>query len=136
MKNNLTKIGVYGSLLSGLGNHGVIGRHVTAGNATLVGEDSITGFTLHPVAGVSFPGIKRGSTSDVVDVEVYLVNDMALANVRALEGYNPSRTPTFYDEVKAQSSNNGEIDVYLYVRSTSTPAIPSGSWRNYLQNND
>lgn len=129
-----TRIAVYGSLLSGLGNHGVLGRHIPNGDAELVGTTNIKGFNLYPVAGRSFPGINRGTPDDKVVVEVYDVNDNALANVRALEGYRVGGRNTFYDEVDAVTDSGYTARVYLYVQdvTNSLPIVPSGDWRTYL----
>ena len=51
-------ISVYGSLLTKLRNHHVLGRHVSNGDASLVGKDEILGFKLYPVAGME----KRAAT--------------------------------------------------------------------------
>lgn len=131
-----TRISVYGSLLSGLGNHRVIGRHIGE-NATFVGEDVIRGFNLYPVAGTSFPGIKRGHENDSVVVEVYDVTDVALSNVQALEGYNPNREHNnFYDEVDAESDEYGPTRAYLYMPDVDgLPVIEGGDWRRYRDDN-
>lgn len=127
-------ISVYGSLLTELGNHRVLGRHVTSGNASLVGKDEILGFKLYPVAGRSFPGVKRTSVStDRVKVEVYNVNAEALASVRALEGYRVGGRNTFYDEVVAETVNHGNVSVYKYVPEIGNmEAIENGDWKSYL----
>ena len=131
-----TRIAVYGSLRSDLGyraNHGVIGRHIGT-NATFVGLDEIKGFNLYPVAGVSFPGIKRGANNDTVVVEVYDVTETALRDVQSLEGYTPGSSYNhFYDEVDAESGNFGTTRTYLYVPDVEgMQHIPNGDWRDYL----
>jgi gamma-glutamylcyclotransferase (GGCT)/AIG2-like uncharacterized protein YtfP len=131
-RGKITKIGVYGSLLTGLGNHGLLSRQMEAGNARLVGEDRIKGFDLYAVS--SYPGIKRSENPEKeVKVEVYEVNDAALANVRALEGYNPhSSSNFFYDEVQTPTEDHGEISVYLYMpRVREEALVENGDWREY-----
>ena len=132
-----TRIAVYGSLLSGLGNHGVLGRHIATGNAELVGSTKIKGFKLYPVAGTSFPGINRGTDDDRVVVELYDVNDNALSSVRSLEGYRPGQSNYFYDEVDAVTEEGDTARVYLYVTDVTNelPEVPNGDWRTYLNNN-
>jgi len=129
-----TRIGVYGSLLSGLGNHEVIGRHIKNGDAELVGKTRIKGFKLYPVAGTSFPGINKASENDTVVVELYDVEDNALADVRMLEGYVPGGNNTFYDEVDAVTEEGDTAKVYLYVSdvSRSMLPIPNGDWKDFL----
>ena len=134
-----TRIAVYGSLRSDLGyraNHGVIGRHI-GDNATFVGLDKIRGFNLYPVAGVSFPGIKRGANEDAVVVEVYDVTDIALRDVQSLEGYRPgSKYNNFYDEVDAESDEYGTTRAYLYMPDVEgLSAIENGDWKEYITNN-
>ena len=131
-KSKITKIGVYGSLLSGLGNHGLLSYQMKEGNAVLVGEDTIKGFDLYAVS--SFPGIKRSEDpTKEVKVEIYEVNEIALDRVRGLEGYSPlSDRNTFYDEVQTPSNDHGEISVYLYMPQVHEESlVPNGDWRDY-----
>lgn len=124
-----TRIAVYGSLLSGLGNHRVLGRYLPEGKAVLVGTDKIMGFDLYAVS--SFPGIKRNPQLDkTVVVEVYDVDDEALSSVRSLEGYRPGANNTFYDEVIAPTVKHDSVAVYLYMPPIDRrDHVPSGDWR-------
>jgi gamma-glutamylcyclotransferase (GGCT)/AIG2-like uncharacterized protein YtfP len=129
-----TRIAVYGSLLSGLGNHGTLAQHMHRdGAVTFVGEDRIKGFDLYAVS--SFPGIKKAySMHKSVQVEIYDVDDRALASVRALEGYNPGGHNTFYDEIDAITHNHGTVRAYLYMMDLhNAPHVKDGNWRPYRQ---
>lgn len=130
-----TRIAVYGSLLSGLGNHQVLGRHLQSGDAELIGTTKIKGFKLFPVAGRSFPGINRGTESDRVVVELYDVKPNALANVRSLEGYTPGGSNYFYDEVDAVTEEGDVARAYLYVDIVGDrlTEVPNGDWRAYVK---
>ena len=130
-----TRIAVYGSLLSGLGNHDVIKRHIMRGGAEFVAEDTIRGFNLYAVS--SFPGIKRHETDPTkeVKVELYDVDESALRSVRMLEGYNPeSDHNTFYDEIETPTDSHGNVKVYLYMpKIYEQDLVEHGDWRKFVR---
>jgi len=132
MDKETTKIGVYGSLLSGLGNHGLLRYEMDTGNARLIGNDKIKGFKLYAIS--SFPGIKRSESEESeVKVEVCEVNNRALDSVRSLEGYNPYIDKNnFYDEIQTQTEDHGEISVYLYMPTVRPEnLVEHGDWREF-----
>ena len=129
----MTRIGVYGSLLSGLYNHEVLGQYLPTGDAKFIRNDKIKGFQLYRVS--SFPGIKYSrDENETVDVEIYDVSDRALRSVRSLEGYHPGENNYFYDEVDAKTESGETIKVYLYVPEVTIGSrIKDGNWRNAVK---
>lgn len=133
---NKTIISVYGSLLAGLGNHGVISQYIRTGEAKFIADDKIKGFDLYAVS--SFPGIKRSAdTNKLVNVEVYEVEDRALASVRMLEGYREGGSNTFYDEIDVETENNGTVRAYLYMPDVyPQDLVEDGNWMKYKMRGD
>ena len=125
MKKHL--VAVYGSLLSGLGNH----RVIQGENTELLGE-----FTSEPVYSLyslgGFPGLKEdGETA--VKMEVYSVDDTVAKRVDSLEGYSPDRPATFYDK-KPIETPWGTASVYIYVDDIPKERlVESGDWRGHLE---
>lgn len=116
---------VYGSLLSGLGNHSVIQGE----NTELLGE-----FTTEPVYSLYdlgyFPGLhENGNTA--IKLEVYSVDDEIASHVDALEGYSPDRPATFYDK-KSIETPWGTGSIYIYMGQPSKDRlVESGDWKSY-----
>lgn len=126
------KVFVYGTLLSGLGNHArCIAPYLATGQATLLGEaQTRDAMTLGNVS-EAFPAltdIREGPST--VKGEVYLVDDACLAELDRLEG-----VPSLYVRLEVPVTVDGETcDVYTYVWADTTrklPTIPSGSWREH-----
>lgn len=124
MKKHL--VAVYGSLLSGLGNHSVI----ESKNTELLGE-----FETDPVYSMYdlgyYPGLKEdGKTS--VKLEVYAVDDITAGRVDRLEGYTEGVKATFYDK-KVINTPFGEAGIYTYVPLVNKDRlVESGDWRSHL----
>ncbi len=129
-----TRIGVYGTLRAGHGNHSIIAHlpKVYEGN-----------IGIEKLAGRGFPIIKLGDRYNLI-VEVYDVpHDGTMARVDGLEGYTPGIPATFYDRKEVICTNNKTkeeeiISVYEYV-SDFTDDIESEceitrslySWKKY-----
>lgn len=112
---------VYGSLMQGYGNHGLLTEETT----TFVGRATIEEFALHSLG--SFPAIVPDvGNGSVVYGEVYAVSDSTLARLDRLEGH-----PTFYkrEPVKLQGLDATPF-VYVYQGEVHRPC-PSGDWRDY-----
>jgi len=125
MKKHL--VAVYGSLLSGLGNH----RVIQGENTELLGEfTSESVYSLYSLGG--FPGLKEdGETA--VKMEVYSVDDTVAKRVDSLEGYSPDRPATFYDK-KPIETPWGTASVYIYVDDIPKERlVESGDWRGHLE---
>lgn len=119
-------VAVYGSLLSGLGNH----RVIQGENTEFLGE-----FTSEPVYSLyslgGFPGLKEnGSTA--VKMEVYSVDDDVALDIDCLEGYQEGRPATFYDK-KSIETPWGTASVYIYVDDISEDRlVESGDWKEFV----
>lgn len=112
---------VYGSLMRGFGNNGLLREQSFQGNAT---ADSLSLFSLG-----AFPAALHGSGS--VKGELWLVDDDALARLDRLEGH-----PTFYERqdhvALTESGHEVGMQMYIYQGNPSeTERIPDGCWRNY-----
>lgn len=124
------KVAVYGSLLSGLHNHGVM----TNARGVLVGEfQTKPEFTLVSLGG--FPGlIKGGDTS--VKVEVYEVTPSNIRHLDRLEGYHPDaeEESNFYTR-EIINIDGIEEDVSVYTLPDayrSRAVVADGDWRNHI----
>ncbi len=109
---------VYGSLLSGMGNHGVIeGAHFVAHHVT---DPEYSLMSLG-----AFPGlILEGDTA--IHGELYNVDDATYERVEHLEGY-----PTFYQRTSIRTPH-GEADTYYLDRDNySYSLVESGDWKAY-----
>lgn len=119
--SKVSRVFVYGSLLSGLHNHPVLG------GSRLVGEGEISGYTMANLG--SFPGVAKGGKGSVVG-EVYEVNATTLARLDRLEGH-----PSFYRRTMVRLVDGSVAWVYLlqpdYVRRS--PQVPCGDWRRVVE---
>ena len=78
------RVAVYGSLLSGLGNHGLLEE------ATLLGEGKTEPvFSMYDLG--YYPGITENGKTPI-KIEVYEVDDTTFGRLDMLEGY-----PSFYN---------------------------------------
>lgn len=120
-------IAVYGSLLSGLGNHRVIQGENTEFLGEFISEPV---YSLYSLGG--FPGLKENGKT-AVKMEVYSVDDETARRVDMLEGYSSDRPATFYDK-KPIETPFGTASVYIYVDDIPKEnLIESGDWRDYLE---
>jgi gamma-glutamylcyclotransferase (GGCT)/AIG2-like uncharacterized protein YtfP len=125
---------VYGSLLTGLGNH----RHLDHDGARFEGAGHIEGLDLFDVG--PFPYIAAGD--GVVKGEFYMVDGRTRHNLDRLEGFNPydPNNINLYDRIVLDSgaavwSNGDAVDAQVYtyvagrVASPRAPRVDSGDWR-------
>jgi gamma-glutamylcyclotransferase (GGCT)/AIG2-like uncharacterized protein YtfP len=125
---------VYGSLLSGLGNHRVLTQHwphKLGPGRTLKAEFRMVGLG-------GFPAVSEGGVESVVG-EVYMVTKEGFADLDSLEGY-----PGFYDRMRVQvvlGDGRTMVDPWMYVlrgreaRRTTGPHVPRGDWRAWTEAN-
>ena len=122
------KVFVYGSLLSGLGNHVLLRDSKLVGNAITPPE-----FVMVDLG--SFPGvlhvIEGGST---VIGEVYEVDDTTMTRLDRLEGYNENHpSDGLYNRMEIPTEF-GDAFIYTFNnrfgRSVINP-IENGDWRTY-----
>lgn len=122
------RVFVYGSLMRGFGNHGLLKNQAFISNA------SVEGFDLHSLG--AFPAVVYSDDDHaLVRGEVYEVDDEALAKLDRLEGH-----PHFYERhnVMAWADNlNAHLPAQLYVFQHDVNApVPDGDWREYKCNPD
>lgn len=125
----MKKITVYGSLLKGLGNHGLLDND----ESVLLGEHTIEEELVMVSLG-GFPGlIITPGKKNFIHVETYEVSDRVFARVERLEGY-----PDFYDRYPV-STPFGNSEVYVlarakdYYKEREVPADENGvvNWKKY-----
>ena len=117
---------VYGTLMSGHGNHRILG------GARYVSDASTTDSTWTMVDLHAFPGVLSGG-SDSIQGEVYEVNTATVCRMDRLEGH-----PRFYRRrlVKVtlwDGDGPQHVDAWMYVlprdRYGSERVVPGGDWR-------
>lgn len=121
-------VAVYGSLLSGLHNHGVM----KAAQGELLGVTRLEPkFKLISLG--SYPGLIKDEGTTAPIVEVYRVAEENLHILDGLEGYRGENDPSnFYDRITEPTEFG---DVYVY---TLTPdyaegrtEVEDGDWRKF-----
>ncbi len=114
----MTIIFVYGSLIQGEPNHGLLSRARFVGNATTVKR-----YTLYDLG--TFPAMVRTGTS-AVRGELYEVNDFTLAIVDRLEG-----VPSFYRRIAVSLDDGSVADGYVLGHDLvyGRRVVASGDWR-------
>ena len=126
----MRKIAVYGSLLSGLGNHGILARGLANNQAALLGEDTIS-IPYGMISYGGFPALVPSSSKQDIKIEVYEVDDEVYQRVERLEGY-----PHFYQKYKV-TTKYGEAEIYVINNEAPFEAQPynikvdDGNWRNW-----
>ncbi len=128
-------VAVYGSLLTGLGNH----RVITHPETNLLGEDVINnhnvnnvdaGFSMYSLG--SFPAVTLGGDTPI-KIEVYEVNTSEqMRDLDRLEGY-----PSFYNRTLVDTKY-GLAWIYYIEHSGSyvhrdDSKVESGDWRLFLK---
>jgi gamma-glutamylcyclotransferase (GGCT)/AIG2-like uncharacterized protein YtfP len=120
------KVAVYGSLMSGLHNHDY---HLK--DSKYIGQfESEPVFELLDLG--SFPGlIKNGHTS--VTMEVYEIDDITLAGLDVLEGYNSNSPQNSHYRREMLKTPYGECYCYIYnsKKSQSYKKVKEGNWKDY-----
>jgi len=122
-------IAVYGTLRQGFGNHRII-------NDKPFHKTELTNFVMYSLGG--FPAIvESNDDKDTIAVELYEVDDITLANVDSLEGYNrESDHNPFYDckEVEVYLGDGNYTTASIYVMHENSryikgaPVVKSGDW--------
>ena len=121
------KVFVYGSLLSGMGNHPLLGNSKKLGISR-----SPKGFKMLDLG--HFPGVVRSEDGigDVVG-EVYEVGDDTLRGLDRLEGYNSSNPENgFYNRIEIET-DLGKAFMYTINRGFCgrKEFVENGDWRTY-----
>ncbi len=114
---------VYGTLLSGEGNHGLLARARRLGSATTHAD-----YELFDVGG--YPGMVVGGRTSIRG-EVYGVDDVILSRLDTLEGH-----PDYYQRTTMQLADGRDVQAYVLPEDEARgcPRIPSGDWRTRAMN--
>lgn len=115
---------VYGSLMSGMGNHGLMEHE----EAKFV-EETFTkdNFIMKDLG--YFPAASKDKSGVPIKGEVYDVDIEAMISLDQLEGH-----PNFYERIKVPLENNMEAWMYLVPRDRIMGIkIESGDWRQYAK---
>jgi gamma-glutamylcyclotransferase (GGCT)/AIG2-like uncharacterized protein YtfP len=147
--DTLNKFFVYGTLLSGLGNHHLFGKSVVSAN-----KAAVTGWRMYTHGG--FPMcVPSFSDNVVVHGEIITVKDSdfkeVLGKLDRLEGYNPNTNSglfvravveaTEYEQKKIKdgimSTTSRSVLAYMYVGKQNQVAslhhIAHGDWRKHKE---
>lgn len=115
-KQQTNRVGVYGSLKQGFGNH----RVMQQAGGKLVGEATMVGATMYSLG--AFPGLILDNNTSPIHLEVYEVQDMQPLDW--LEGF-----PDFYNR-RIVSTSLG--DCWVYHLNNENPRhltkVESGKW--------
>lgn len=123
------KVFVYGSLLSGMGNHRLL-----EGSKRLGIAHSPKGFGLVDLG--YFPGAVRLKDTDVSIIgEVYEVDSITLSRLDRLEGYNTNNpSHGLYNRIEIDTKF-GKAFIYIFNArvkpSELTKMIDNGDWKTY-----
>lgn len=114
-KNDL--VAVYGTLMSGFGNHRILS------NSNFLGNDTINGFNMHDIGW--FPGIIKGE--DKISAEIYQIDsEETVQQLDYLEGY-----PNLYTREQVDTQY-GKAWIYIYNNKLDDKKrVTRGDWREY-----
>jgi len=124
----MTKICVYGSLLSDLGNHGVLR------DSKLIKKETIQApYFMVSLGG--FPGLipDRQKTNHKIVVEIYSVTNDIYKSVERLEGF-----PHFYQKATV-STTEGQLEIYVLEKERLTQNVAidlidgAFNWKGHLE---
>ncbi len=140
MSKKLTRVCVYGSLLSGLHNHGRL-RNETY-EMSLHNQQPVTiEFVRSEVVTVPFVMVSLGqfpalipSEDTEIFFEVYDVCDTVLRSLDSLEGYNRENPDASMYKITEVTLEDGSIGNFYYMenRHTSKEVVPNGDWKTYI----
>ena len=125
----MNKVFVYGSLLSGMGNHSLLG------NSKKLGESkSPAGFKMVDLG--YFPGVVKSEDGigDVVG-EVYEVDDDTMRRLDRLEGYNSINPDNgFYNRIEI-NTDFGTAFMYTVNHGFTRGGkfVENGDWKAYFK---
>ncbi|WXX18471.1 hypothetical protein TacPo2_16 [Pantoea bacteriophage TacPo2] len=125
-------VAVYGSLLSGLGNHRVMER--ARGELLGTGE-SVINIDMYSLGGFPSISLAHSEHKSTIRVEVYEVDDEGMKPLNMLEGYRGEGERNFYNrslvDIKLDNGDVVEAFIYHIDEQQSTPVV-DGDWREYL----
>lgn len=127
----MEKVFVYGSLMTGLGNHRLLSSSHVKGSVISYGADRLR-WPGKMLSLGGFPGLLHADQLTTIVGEVYEVNAEVFQSLDWLEGY-----PRFYNREIRKTKNGHEAWVYFlndteseYYREETE--VVSGDWRAYL----
>jgi gamma-glutamylcyclotransferase (GGCT)/AIG2-like uncharacterized protein YtfP len=117
-----TRVFVYGTLLSGLGNHDLLK------DSELIAKDVLLGgFQMYDVG--YFPAcIHTGNMNDTIIGEIYKINKKTLERLDFLEGY-----PDHYNRIQISDM---KAPTWIYMWETmrdNLEQVWSGNWRQCVE---
>jgi len=119
MREGITRVFVYGSLLRGMGNHGFLERSRFVRSAR-----TALGYRMYSLG--AFPGVARDVGGQVLG-EVFDVDGATLARLDRLEGH-----PHFYMRSVIALEDGERVETYLIPLETVAPhraVVATGDWR-------
>lgn len=118
------RVFVYGSLMDGMHNHGLLAT------AEFVRADQTTGgFDMRSLG--AFPAAVRSPEGPPLRGELYEVNAAELAALDRLEGH-----PFHYRRTETELAGGGMAFVYVYAdpeRLENRPRVPNNDWRAFRE---
>lgn len=123
------KVFVYGSLLSGMGNHPLLEKSKLLGTTA-----SPKGFSMIDLG--YFPGVIEAPDEGSVLGEVYEVDDATLLRLDRLEGYNSSNPGFGLYSRKEIDTEFGKAIIYIYNNHYGrvSNSVANGDWRTHYNN--
>lgn len=120
------KVFVYGSLLSGMGNNGLLRSSKYLGKATTSPE-----FQMLDIGW--FPGVVEDPSGIAIHGEVYEVSDETLARLDRLEGFRSHDPENGLYNRKTIETPFGEAIIYIYNNHLSRDKnfVTNGDWRTH-----
>ncbi len=121
----MNKVFVYGSLLSGLGNHGLLSSSKMLGKTK-----SPANFQMVDIGW--FPGVIKAENGIAITGEVYEVDDITLARLNRLEGYNSTDPDSGLYNRDEIDTEFGKAFIYIYNDHYGHGhLVESGDWKTY-----
>lgn len=123
------KVFVYGSLLSGMGNHALLK------DATFIGKAKTKAHFKMLDLGW-FPGVIEDRNGIEIHGEVYEVTEEQLHRLDRLEGYNESMPHTgLYNRIEIDTTIGKSI-IYIYNNhyGRASRFVADGDWATYINN--
>lgn len=118
-----TRVFVYGSLLSGLGNHACLEGQELEGGATTADK-----YTMVSLGG--FPGLYEDGETSIVG-ETYLVNSEGMTRLNGLEGVNENNPKSGLYRREDIHLDDGSLAVGYIYNGNCEEVVESGDWKQY-----
>lgn len=124
MEERLVRVGVYGSLRKGFGNHGRLR------GAEFIGTTQTTQpFAMYSLGGFPFVQL-HGAQVGPITVEIYDCNDDTMRSLDMLEGYRGPNHSNFYDRTEVETGLGNALIYHIEGREGQSP-VDSGDWKEY-----